>query len=607
AVVCGVGVFSLCAASRLATQYGPSASDEAGAGVKISSLEWGAIMTLGFFIVFAAFLSFFPAIRKAGVWRLGISTGVGCCAFGFYGQQLSVLDYSYVVAGFLWGMATLISVLMGTCVFAVTKTPKRLRRISAVWVLFIGLACLGALFSAIDPYRMAKPEPQKETDAPKAPKSTPAENFDESFVSARHAIPRVILITIDTLRRDKLGCYGECNCSPNIDAFAEEAIIFDHCLAPSPWTLPSLASLHTGLAPGAHGAITPHGSLSKKLDTLAEKMISERYLTSAVVANIFLAKPYGFDQGFERYMKANELRTSTEYVTENAEKWIKANREQDFFLWLHYLDPHQAYRPIEEFVPEDPVADRLLEEWPLIFQVRAGKTRFSRPEMQAMEALYDGEVRYVDNRVGRLFGLLKEWGLYDNSLIIISADHGEEFWEHGCWEHGHSLYDELLRVPLLIRLPGGRLRNTYIDAPVPLTAVYATILDLCGISYDREAVSACSLAPFLRDESGAFFYPHHKAAYPMVYEPKESLHFGPWKYIRAMTTDREELYNLQEDPEEQHNIAYTMPEQLAEARAILSEIADEEAALREHWGIEGPTTIELDKETIQELSDMGYL
>ncbi|MFO7973395.1 MAG: sulfatase, partial [Candidatus Hydrogenedentota bacterium] len=449
--------------------------------------------------------------------------------------------------------------------------------------------------------------PEKKYSSGAASSENAIVDYAETFVAGDHVVPRIVLITIDTLRRDALGCYSPNENSPNIDAFAKSAVLFENAWAPSPWTLPSLASLNTGIAAAVHGATHHERRVPERLDTLAEKLSNQKYLTGAFVANRFLEENRGFIQGFHRYREVlQEGRNSTERVTNHALQWIAANAEQDFFLWLHYFDPHQPYTPPDEFAPDNPIAENFRQAFPSIFWIRAGTTRLNAEEMAALRALYEGEVRYVDDRVGRIFDLLRERGLFENALIIVTTDHGEEFWEHGGFEHGHTLYNELLKIPMLVRLPRGTMGGRRVAAPVSLTALYATILDVCGIQYDASVLSAASLAPAFKGGKIHQENPLFKSAFPMIYEPKQALLFEHFKYIHNLSSGREELYDLAIDPAERINLGSHFPKKIERARESLDHIATKENILRTQLGVEEGETVELEPETRQELRDLGY-
>lgn len=444
--------------------------------------------------------------------------------------------------------------------------------------------------------------------APRTVSENPITDYTETFAATKHDVPRVVLITIDSLRWDAPGCYAPNGNTPRIDAFAAEAVLFENAFAPSPWTLPSLASLNTGVAPGVHGAVHAQARVPEKLDSLAEKMAAGGYLTGAFLANRFLEEDRGFTRGFHRYHKARmDASDSTERVTNHALAWIEANADKDLFLWLHYFDPHQPYTPPDEFAPNQPTAERFRQSFPSIFWVRAGNIRFNADEMVALRALYEAEVRYVDDRVGRIFDLLRAHNLYEDALIVVTSDHGEEFWEHGGFEHGHTLYNELLKIPLLVRLPGGSMGGSRVPARVSLTALYPTILELCGIPHDPSMLSAVSFAPCFGGGEIPAGDAVFKAAFPMLYEPKQAVYFEDFKYICNLSSGRAELYNLEADHAEGVNMAPHSPDMVARGHGLLESITEEENALRAHLGVEEGETIELDPEAREELRDLGYL
>ena len=575
-------------------------------------LPLAALVATLHLVLFVAFRTTLRERSALSAWRLGMALAVALGTFQCWGVVIGAMN---AVLRAPWAMRLIfagLSTLCGLGAFAVVGTPARQRALAILLVAVLAASISGAAYrvhtgairqesaSAADLY-IAPPSAQAFSD-------DAIIDYTETAASTKHTIPRVILISMDSLRWDALGCYATNENSPNIDQFAEEAVLFEQAFVPSPWTLPSLASMTTGLAPAVHGATEQTTRIPEDVDTLGERMAEGGYLTCAFLANVFLQEERGFNNGFHRYLNIRtDKPDSTERVTNHAIQWITANAESDFFLWLHYFDPHQPYTPPDEFAPDDPTAEALRQNFPNIFWVRAGNARYGTEEITALRALYDGEVRYVDNRIGRIFETLHALDLYDDALIIITSDHGEEFWEHGGFEHGHSLYDELLRIPLLIRLPHGDMGGRRITARVSLTALFATILELCEVPHDPEALSAGSFAPLMKEMDGEDDAWRFKAGFPMVYEDKECVYFGRYKYIKNLGSHREELYDLETDPAEQINIITKFPDLAERARKHLDEIAAEEDALRARVGIEGEVTVDLTPEARQELQDLGYL
>jgi choline-sulfatase len=226
-----------------------------------------------------------------------------------------------------------------------------------------------------------------------------------------------------------------------------------------------------------------------------------------------------------------------------------------------------------------------------------------------VRGLYDGEVRHVDANIGRVIARLKSLGIYDQTLIVFTSDHGEEFWEHGRFEHGHSVYEELLHVPLLVKLPGSS-RTARVARPVTTTSVTPTMLDLCGIPFDADALSARSLRPALQRASGGATAPDQ--CDPLVstgcayYENQVAIRVGDLKYIRRLLSGREELYDLSADPGERISLMANRPDAIEECSRLLDRHRARCAELRERYGIARQADADLSEALLQDLRSLGY-
>lgn len=395
--------------------------------------------------------------------------------------------------------------------------------------------------------------------------------------------PSVVLITLDTVRADRLGCYGYAPAeTPNLDALAQESIVFEAARAPVPLTLPSHASIHTGRTPSAHGV---HDNLAFHLpgeeETLAEILQTRGYRTGAVVGAFVLDSRFGLDQGFDHYDDVMSARrpgaapgTSERpaaAVTRPALTWLEENAADPFFLWVHYYDPHAPYSPPEPFATR-----------------HAGSP-------------YDGEIAAVDAAIGEIMARLRALDLYDRTLVIITADHGEGLGEHGEATHGYFIYESTLRVPLLVKLPHARegLRST---RPAGLVDVLPTILGALGIP----------APPGLQGEDLSV----HPEGLPTAAEPRRlyaesltatkfgaaplrGLTWGRWKYI---LTTRPELYDLEVDARETRDLAAVEGKQAAGLNRQLERTLSDDSALRA-----GGSSVAPDAETRARLESLGYL
>ncbi|MBN1221941.1 MAG: sulfatase, partial [Candidatus Aminicenantes bacterium] len=279
----------------------------------------------------------------------------------------------------------------------------------------------------------------------------------------------VLLILIDALRPDHLPCYGyEKNTAPFISRLAEKGIVFENAISQSSWTKASVASLFTSLYPHNHTAKKWRDVLPLEVSTLAEELKAHGFVTYAVQTNTFIQARHNFDQGFDEYIESAYPECTADRVADLSIEFFKKIKErpEKFFAYLHFMDTHfpydapKTYR--EYFVDKDYVGDPDLSKVTLK-DLRSGIMNLSERNKDHIRALYDAEIRFVDDQVQKIIDSLKLLKLGDNTIIIITSDHGEEFWEHGGFEHGHSMYNELLRVPLIIYNPKYKIHNRKIS------------------------------------------------------------------------------------------------------------------------------------------------
>ena len=266
----------------------------------------------------------------------------------------------------------------------------------------------------------------------------------------------VILISIDTLSADHLGIYGyQKPTTPNIDKFSQNAIIFEKAFAQSSWTLPSHASMLTGKYPQKLGVEVisdrlPQGS------TITEILKNNNYQTAAFTGGAFVDEQHGFSQGFDTF-ETIQTWQDAEILTEKATNWLTGNQKSKFFLFLHYFHVHDPYSPKTDSARTiDPSYTGSLKSFDIsqIVKLNKGEITLPQSDLNHLKTLYDAELLELDGELGKIFKLLSETKLIDNSIIVITSDHGEEFGEHGVWGmHSYSLYDELIHVPLIVKIP----------------------------------------------------------------------------------------------------------------------------------------------------------
>ncbi len=406
--------------------------------------------------------------------------------------------------------------------------------------------------------------------------------------------PNILIISVDTLRADRLGCYGYAGgLTPNVDALAKDGIVFERGVAQVPLTLPSHAAIFTGTYPFHNGVQDFTGQpLSDRLRTLAESLKDHGYATGAVVSSFVLDRSWGLARGFQSYDDAfagqEFLQKNLGLVERRAEEsvnhavgWLEAHPNQPFFLWLHLYDPHSPYNPPEPF------------------------------RSQYAKQPYEGEIAYADSQLGRLFAWLKQApnGLYENTLIVFLSDHGESLGEHGEREHGFFVYDSTVRVPLVLKPPksAGLVAQRVADA-VETIQVGPTVLELVGVQDPiQKQFQAASLVPLVNGK------PHGpvRPAYSETFYPANS--FG-WSPLRSMQTARyhfieapeQELYEHQADPSESNNLAAKNANVATSLRAQLNQLlANYPALATAPGGIASGTSAS--PEVLEKLRSLGYV
>jgi choline-sulfatase len=384
----------------------------------------------------------------------------------------------------------------------------------------------------------------------------------------RFANAPVILISVDTLRSDHLPMYGYAGvATPHLDALRRDSILFERAYSHCPMTLPSHLSMFTGLLPTEHGVRNNIGYRfdRAKFRTLAGVLRGRGYRTGGAVSSYVLRSETGVDEGFESWDDAIPVATAgalSEHqrsgfdTLKSAQQWIATQGAQPFFYFFHIYEPHAPYAPPEPF-----------------------RSRYAASP-------YDGEIATADAIVGELLDSLRSAGIYDRALIVFVSDHGEGLWEHGEDQHGVLLYRESLQVPLLIKLPRAERKGTSVARPVPLDALFATILDALQIEDAKQSL--------LSDAPSRPIY--SETLYPRI-------HLG-WNELRSLIDDRHhyiegprpELYDLAHDPGEKHDLA-------GAERRVASAMRTELAAI--------PSKIEeigaIDAEEAAKLAALGYV
>jgi arylsulfatase A-like enzyme len=332
-----------------------------------------------------------------------------------------------------------------------------------------------------------------------------------TFVVPEPRAPNIILISIDTLRPDHLGVYGyKKPVSPQIDALAAESVLFKNVYSTASWTLPGHMSMLTGLNGVRHRVFYEDDRLDPRIPTLADRMRDKGYATRAVTGAGFVSSSYGFAKGFDAYgmnqVDIDDLNAAAG-AGRDAVEWIEQAGDRPFFLFLHSYQVHSPYKAPDAiralFVRPD-------ARWQT-FDVAAGlggRAGVFKPlpasERDNIVGLYDAGIRATDEfMIKPLLEALRRKSLYDRTMIVLTSDHGEEFYEHGGWSHTHSIYDELIKVPLIVKMPQGRYAGRRLDPNVRLTDIMPTILDVAGAAYAPGALDGRSLLPFFEGRETA--------------------------------------------------------------------------------------------------------
>lgn len=429
----------------------------------------------------------------------------------------------------------------------------------------------------------------------------------------RPSPPHVLVVTLDTLRADHCSAYGyRHETTPRLTRLAAEGARAELAYAPMATTGPSHCTLFTGLHPASHGVLKNGWVLPPGRETLAETMRAAGYATAAFVSAFPVNRRFGLGQGFEAYDDDFGPRTSEEPtrwegrdVTAAFERtgdvtaarvvaWLRGARprQRPFFLWVHLFDPHAPYTPPAEYLD----------------LVRPRRRRVGRQAERDVRWRYDGEVRFVDSSLGRILDALEQEGLAGRTLVVVVGDHGEALGEHGHTGHGLTIYEEAVRVPLVVRFPGRLRPGLVVPGPVPMVDLRPTILELAlGLPPDPGGQGR-SQAPVLLGAAASdlrravflqrrFYEPESRRALGIAGD-KLSVRVGDWKYLAAEEEGTRELYDLRHDPGETENLAATRPAEAAFLAATLG-------GWRE--GLGGPSRQAVSPDDEEALRALGYL
>ena len=389
----------------------------------------------------------------------------------------------------------------------------------------------------------------------------------------------VLLISMDTARSDRLGCYGyEKNTTPNIDMFSQESVLFKSAVAHIPFTFPSHLSMMTGTLPIYHGS---HNNGGKRISdsnlTLAEVLKEKGYQTGAIVSSYVLNAQFGLNQGFDTYAEFSGAPIGTTAFSNGRRaaetgrmtiEWLEQKKDDKFFLFTHFYDPHFPYDPPEPF-----------------------DTKFKDP--------YDGEIASVDESIGQIIDKLKELDLYDNTLIIIVSDHGEMLGEHEEAGHGYYIYESAIKVPLIIKIPS-YVRPLKVDDTVGLVDIFATVCSMVGITVPDfiQGIDLCDYLKGKPEKKDRYIYTESMTATKFEGNSLLGVVSGKYKYIQ---TSRPELYNVTKDHREENNLVTVDAKRARLMQGNLKLILDTYAIFKDN------NNSSVDLETTKHLESLGYI
>jgi arylsulfatase len=393
--------------------------------------------------------------------------------------------------------------------------------------------------------------------------------------------PNIVLISIDALRADHLGCYGYHRAtSPRIDALASEGVLCERLICSAIPTLPSYTTLYTGQHPITHGIVAHpcDNELDREAPFLPQLFLEAGYTTCAV--DSLMRSRLWFGRGYEFYIDPSirhtllYLAVTCEDLNARAIPWLQAHADEPFFLFIHYWDPHWPFNPPARYRglfyqgnPTDPDNHSLDAWWkhPLGAAARVTWLRTANgliTDAEYVTALYDQEIRYMDDGVGELIAALDGLGLAEDTLVIFTADHGESMTEHGIFFEHHGLYDCTLRVPLIARWPGHLPSGVRLPYMLEVGDIAPTLLEAAGLPSPREMEGCSFWKPLMGEEQAGG---HERViSLECTWQAKWSLRTDRYKFILAREPDLydspfHELYDLLADPQEEHNIAVERP------------------------------------------------
>jgi arylsulfatase A-like enzyme len=461
--------------------------------------------------------------------------------------------------------------------------------------------------------------PSSANDESKTEAPPPVEQAapDEPSASTNGPRPKnLILISLDTVRADHIGCYGyERPTTPRLDAFAERGVVFLNCTSPSAWTVPSHMSILTSVEPATHGCVyyKDTGRINEAFETMQKIFGRHGFRTGAFTGGGFMSERYGMFLGFDTFSSKGKHFI---HNLPDVWKWIEAGRDQPMFLFLHGFDAHKAY------LPPPPYRSRFRgkhqSKYPIARFCKPGAPKPGPADLEYIVAQYDGEIAWVDDTIADFLDELDRRGILEDSLVIITTDHGDEFYEHGGCDHIHSLYDELIRAAWI--MVGPSVPALTVRDHVGTLDILPTVLDIFGIEADAQFQGVSRVSAFdghseprdakIYSFTGNINAPHHLC----------SVRTNRWKLITDLPAGRKnkgcdlcvngehtridmKLFDLRNDPAEQYDLAGQYPEFAFELLGLIQDRIAESRTLALETAEPPPET----PEEIERLRSLGYI
>ena len=417
--------------------------------------------------------------------------------------------------------------------------------------------------------------------------------------------PNVIILGIDTFRGDHASHNGyQRKTCPNIDQIGEKGIVFTNAFSTTSWTLPAFHSILTGLYSRSNGVFMMNNSLDKSHITLAELLKNQGYKTAGFISGDFLKSPYGFNQGYDQYDESvarqpgieSFANISSDKLTKLALPWIRKNRNHNFFLFIHYWDPHYDY------IPPDPYDTVFDPDYQGAIDGRNFKHSkevhpdMPRRDLEHIIALYDGEIASTDEHIGKLLQALQGWNIDEKTVIVVVADHGEGFFDHGQKTHGVTLYNEEIHVPFIFYIPSLEQAKT-IEHSVSTVDIVPTLCNLLKINHPM-GTDGTSLLPFINSNGDL----SRDEVYAELWHKLIAVIRDEWKLIYNTETGEFQLFNLKNDYREKNNLIQIDTNKAEEMKQMVLNFLLKKKAIAAK-----SAKTKLDEQILEQLKSLGYI